>query len=126
MLLDELTPDSANEDAKKSTYFDDLKRRVAAQWHPASTTVQKLRQRHSTIVRIDLRADGTVARNDVETTSGVEALDQEGMRAFAAAQPFPKPPADLINQKTGLVSFRFGFFYSNVPSANRARSRCEE
>ena len=42
------------------------------------------------------------------TPCGVTALDEEAVRAFRSAGPFPNPPEGLI-QKDNLITFVFGF-----------------
>ena len=46
----------------------------------------------------------------VVTPSGVEALDEEAIRAFKSAQPFPNPPTALVDGN-GLITFEFGFYF---------------
>src|SRR5262249_964535 len=92
---DQLTTTPQIQGSQKSVYYDEVKRRVAVHWHPKRIELQQPKDSYRTILRVDLRPDGTMARNDIQASSGVEAFDQEAVSAFTAAQPLPKPPADL-------------------------------
>ena len=41
---------------------------------------------------------------------GVDVLDDEAVRAFEAAGPFPNPPDGLV-QSDGLITFEFSFHF---------------
>ena len=40
---------------------------------------------------------------------GLAELDEEALRSFRVAGPFPNPPAELV--KNGVIVFEFGFFF---------------
>src|SRR5207249_9699656 len=79
-----------------ASFFNRLKRQVAQNWDPASVwrrsdptgQVYGYKTR-VTEVRVSLLANGDVARIVVTTPSGVSELDDEAVRAFHAAAPFP-------------------------------------
>ena len=63
------------------------------------------------MLRVQLKPDGTLANVALEQASGVEFLDDEAIEAFKQAQPFPNPPKQLVDSGSGLINFRFGFFF---------------
>jgi len=96
-------------------FYQDLKDRVARVWDP----VQVMRSRDPTGNRYGVRdrlttlhvvldGEGAVKRIAVAKQSGLEFLDDEAQRAFAAAGPFPNPPVGLRNQN-GEIDIQFGF-----------------
>ena len=98
-----------------ATFFNRMKRRVHQSWDPVSIwrrhdptgKVYGLRTR-VTRVRVSLKPSGELAKVIVVQPSGVELLDDEAMRAFRAAAPFPHPPGALVGDD-GLITFDFGF-----------------
>jgi TonB family protein len=106
--------------AKKFIYagfFNRMKRQVAQNWDPA--TVWRRRDPTGTVfgfktrvteVRVSLSRNGDIAKILVTTPSGVVELDDEAVRAFKSAGPFPNPPEALI-QKDNLITFGFSFFF---------------
>ena len=103
---------------KYAVFFNRMKRRVAAEWHP--DTVWKARNPSGTrdvfgdritVLRVSLAPDGSLKQTSVAQSSGLDVLDQEAARAFRAAQPFDHPPPALVNATTGLISFQFGFHF---------------
>jgi TonB family protein len=56
-----------------------------------------------TAMKVRVRADGTLERLEVESSSGVPALDEEAKAAFQRAQPFAHPPAMILDEKGGLT-----------------------
>lgn len=98
-----------------ATFFNRMKRRVHQNWDPVSVW-----HRHDptgqvygfktriTRVRITLNPSGEMTKIIVANPSGVDLLDDEAVRAFRAAQPFPNPPAGLVDA-TGNITFDFGF-----------------
>ena len=46
----------------------------------------------------------------VVNPSGVGDLDDEAIRAFHAAAPFPNPPKELVG-RDNLITFGFSFFF---------------
>ena len=82
---------------------------ISRHWFPQSVytrvdpggTIQGVERR--TAMRVRVRADGSLERLDVESSSGVPALDEEAMAAFHRAKPFPRPPALALDSKGGLT-----------------------
>ncbi len=62
-----------------------------------------------TEVRVSLSANGSLAKVVVTNPSGVSELDDEAVRAFHSAAPFPNPPDGLV--KEGLITFAFAFYF---------------
>jgi TonB family protein len=101
-----------------ASFFNRVKRQVAENWHPEVAyrrrdpygNVYGYRDR-MTILRVHLDPGGRIEQVLLERPSGVDFLDDEAMQAFRAAQPFPNPPKQLVDPKTGLISFRFGFIF---------------
>lgn len=114
----ELTALSAKQD-KFASFFNRMKRQVAQNWEAGALwrrrdptgTVYGFKSR-ITEVRVSLSPKGELVKVQVVTPSGVAELDEEAMRAFRAAAPFPNPPEGLITPSTGLITFEFGFHIS--------------
>jgi TonB family protein len=115
--------DSGDETALNSkrwvyaSFFNRLKRQVAQNWDPA--TVWRRKDPTGTVfgaktriteVRVSLSRRGELEKILVTTPSGVTELDDEAVRAFRSAGPFPNPPDGLI-QKDNLITFAFGFYF---------------
>jgi TonB family protein len=100
-----------------ASFFNRTKRSVAQQWHPGelwqrfdpALNVNGIKDR-ITRVRVTLSASGDLKQIIVIEPSGVGYLDDEAVRAFRAAAPFPNPPAALVT--TGSMTFNFGFHVS--------------
>ncbi|MDX2088963.1 MAG: TonB family protein [Kofleriaceae bacterium] len=112
--------DETSLSAKKwvyATFFNRLKRSVAQNWDPATVwrrsdpngTVHGFKTR-VTEVRVSLSPKGDLAKIVVTNPSGVSELDDEAVRSFHAAAPFPNPPDGLIG-KEGLITFAFSFYF---------------
>ena len=103
---------------KFASFFNRLQRSVSQNWHPdveykrrdPSGNVYGYRDR-LTIVRVKLKPDGSLANLALEHPCGVDFLDDEALEALKRAQPFPNPPRQLVDDSTGLISFRFGFMF---------------
>jgi TonB family protein len=100
-----------------ATFFNRMKRQVAQNWDPAGVWRQEDPEgKHHgfksrvTQLRVSLDGKGGVKKILVVTPSGVDALDEEAIRAFKSAQPFPNPPAALVDGD-GLITFEFGFYF---------------
>jgi TonB family protein len=48
------------------------------------------------VLRIAVQADGTAPRPEIVGSAGVPPLDEEALRAVAAALPLPPPPRELL------------------------------
>ncbi len=103
---------------KFASFFNRLQRSVSQNWHPdveyrrrdPSGNVYGYHDR-LTVVRVKLKADGSLANLALEKPCGVDFLDDEALEALRRAQPFPNPPRALVDDSTGLISFRFGFMF---------------
>jgi TonB family protein len=100
-----------------ASFFNRLKRQVAQNWDPGSVwrridptgQVNGFKTR-VTEVRVSLSPNGALAKIVVINPSGVADLDDEAVRAFHAAAPFPNPPKDLV-AKDDLITFAFTFYF---------------
>ncbi|CAN5642808.1 hypothetical protein BH11MYX1_BH11MYX1_40910 [soil metagenome] len=100
-----------------ASFFNRMKRQVAQNWDPATVwrrsdpegKVFGFKTR-ITEVRVTLSANGALAKVVVITPSGVSELDDEAVRSFHAAAPFPNPPGGLANSE-GNITFSFSFFF---------------
>jgi len=63
-----------------------------------------------TEVRVSLSPRGELAKIVVTNPSGVGDLDDEAVRAFHAAAPFPNPPKELV-AKDDMITFAFSFYF---------------
>ncbi len=99
-----------------ASFFNRLKRQVAQNWEPQavwrrsdpSGTAHGFKTR-ITEVRVSLSPKGTLTKIVVTAPSGVSQLDEEAVRAFHAAAPFPNPPDGLV--KEGQITFAFSFYF---------------
>jgi len=102
---------------KFASFFNRVKKQVQEQWRPDDVYRRRDpngsiygRTSRLTIVRVQLKPNGHLVGVDLEQPSGLEFLDDEAMRAFRAAQPFPNPPAQLV-ESDGTIRFQFGFLF---------------
>jgi TonB family protein len=100
-----------------ASFFNRLKRQVAQIWDPNSvwrradpTGTRYGTKTRTTEVRVSLSPKGELVKILVVSPSGSAELDDEAVRAFRAAGPFPNPPEGLI-QKDNLITFAFGFTF---------------
>lgn len=54
----------------------------------------------------------------VAAPSGIPFLDEEALRAFRDAEPFPNAPKAAIDSRDGLIDFSFGFLFEVASKAN--------
>jgi TonB family protein len=96
-------------------FFQRVKERVREEWRPGD--LYQARDPYGkvfgnrdrlTILAVILDTKGAVARMQVARESGVPFLDEEAMRSFREAGPFPNPPAGLADED-GRIAFSFGF-----------------
>jgi TonB family protein len=100
-----------------ASFFNRLKRQVAQNWDPASVwrrsdptgQVYGFKTR-VTEVRVSLSPHGELQKIVVTTPSGVSELDDEAVRAFHSAAPFPNPPKELVTADN-LITFAFSFYF---------------
>jgi TonB family protein len=98
-------------------FFQRVKDRVSSEWEPGSVWRSRDPQGNRfgvrdrlTILRVTLDPEGALKQLAVRQQSGLEFLDDEARRAFAAAGPFPNPPDGLRNER-GEIQFEFGFMF---------------
>jgi outer membrane biosynthesis protein TonB len=100
-----------------ASFFNRLKRQVAQNWEPASVwrrhdpdgSVYGFKSR-VTQLRVSLDGKGKLSKTPtVIHPCGVDVLDEEAIRAFVAAAPFPNVPDGLA--KDGLITFEFSFHF---------------
>ncbi len=97
-------------------FFDRIVNQVRDNWNGTDVyqrndpdgSIHGVRDR-STTLRIALRSDGTIHNIWISSSSGLDHLDKEAIRAMRAAAPFYNPPDDL-KDKDGLILFSFTFF----------------
>jgi len=100
-----------------ASFFNRMKRQVAQNWDPATVwrrddptgQIYGFKTR-VTEVRVSLSQSGTLEKIVIVTPSGVGDLDDEALRAFHAAAPFPNPPKELAG-RDNLITFGFSFFF---------------
>lgn len=101
---------------KYASFFNRVKQGVGMHWDPNS----QLRRRDPTgsiysgkdrytLLEVTLDKKGMVQDIRVEKSSGLDFLDLEAVASFQRAQPFPNPPAGLLDGDS-TVRFSFGFF----------------
>jgi TonB family protein len=96
-------------------FFQRVKERVRGEWSPGGTyqardpygKVYGSKDR-LTVLSVVLDAKGDVVRLQVVRESGLPFLDEEALRAFRQAGPFPNPPSGLADD-SGRIEFSFGF-----------------
>ena len=100
-----------------ASFFNRLKRQVAQNWDPQTVWRRSDPQgtHHGfktrvTEVRVSLSGKGELSKVVVVNPSGVGELDDEALRAFHAAAPFPNPPDGLVG-KDGSITFAFSFYF---------------
>jgi len=100
-----------------ASFFNRLKRQVAQNWDPQTvwrrsdpTGTHHGFKTRITEVRVTLSNKGELNRIVVTSPSGVTELDDEAVRAFHAAAPFPNPPDGLVG-KEGSITFAFSFYF---------------
>ena len=100
-----------------ASFFNRMKRQVAQNWDPATVwrrsdptgQVYGFKTR-ITEVRVSLSQTGTLAKIVVTAPCGVSELDDEAVRAFKSAAPFPNPPKELAGSD-GTITFAFSFYF---------------
>ena len=104
-----------------ASYFNGLKRQVAHAWDPtpvwrrADPTGTRYGNKTRVIeLRVSLSPQGELAKILVVSPSGSNELDEEAVRAFRVAAPFPNPPERLV-QKDNLFTFGFSFYFEPPP-----------
>jgi TonB family protein len=100
-----------------ASFINRAKRQVGREWDPGRVWLQHdpsgqvygLKSR-VTVLRVTLSPDGKLVKAVILQPSGVDFLDEEAVRAFRAAAPFPNPP-EVLRDKDGFITFNFGFHF---------------
>ena len=110
---------------KFATFFNRVKEQVQNHWKAGQEYQRRDptgaiygAQDRFTLVHVQLRSDGSLAKASVAQTCGVDFLDDTAIEAFKEAQPFPNPPHQLV--RAGVIDFDFGF-YVEISGAPRVR-----
>jgi TonB family protein len=101
---------------KYAGFFNRVKQSVGTHWRPGlalnrrdpTGNIYSGRDRH-TVLEVTLDARGQVADITVLKSCGLDFLDLEAIESFKRAEPFPNPPAGLLEHDSK-VRFTFGFF----------------
>ena len=101
---------------KYAAFLNRVKRQVAQEWNPGQLYLRKdpngnvygIKDR-VTQVHVSLSPQGKIVKIYIVRGSGVDFLDEEAIRAFRAAQPFPNPPGGMMEGKSQLINFLFSF-----------------
>jgi TonB family protein len=106
-------PGAAGSSAR-AAFLANLKARLQAEWRPQEIYKRvdsSGRLEGSTLVtllKVRLRADGTLEHAEVGKSSGLPALDTEAIDAFKRSQPLGRPPAETLD-KDGRFTVQVGF-----------------
>jgi len=108
---------------KFASFFNRVKRAVAQHWHPDREysrrdprgNVYGFKTR-TTILHVLLHPGGSLKKIVLERPCGLSFLDDEAIKAFRKAAPFPNPPKRLVNRQTQQIAFRFGFIFELTQS----------
>lgn len=99
-------------------FFNRIKLRVRQHWHPAEVFKRRdpngnVYGNKNRVTRLSVTLDrkGKIRAIVISKKSGVDVLDEEAVRAFRLAQPFPNPPAGLVDPRSGMITFDFGFHF---------------
>ena len=99
-----------------ASFFNRLKRQVAMNWDPQTvwrrsdpTGAHHGFKTRVTEVRVTLSPKGDLTKIVVTSPSGVRELDDEAVRSFHAAAPFPNQPDGLVRDKQ--ITFAFSFHF---------------
>jgi TonB family protein len=123
-----------------TAFLGELAKEVRTQWHPSQVffparsgenpggsgddaralLADAAVDARATTLRVELRADGSLAQIEVAESSGHAALDAEAVAAFERAQPFA-PPAPGLLDDSGTLSFHFNLRLDLSAAAYLAR-----
>jgi TonB family protein len=133
---DKVSAGNASEDreaalnAKKwrfAAYFNEVKRKIRAQWKPPDVMkrldpdgTRQASGAWKTLLELEFDDSGMVVTCRIRKTSGVAALDNHAVQAVLAAQPFPPPLPQLLNEHRRL-NFQFGFYVDGGPRPSRSQ-----
>lgn len=100
---------------KYASFFNRIKEQISNHWRPLPEYQRRDPSGHiygsqnrMTVLTIALDAQGALEKLEVAQTSGIDFLDEEGLRAIRAAAPFVHPPRGLLENGERIV-FNFAF-----------------
>lgn len=93
-------------------YLREVKDVVKKNWKVSGDGELK---RGTTVIRISINPDGSLASVDLLQSSGMILHDYEALDAIKQSFPLRSPPESLLNEK-GKLSIRFSFHYFPSPS----------
>ncbi|HWB77864.1 MAG TPA: energy transducer TonB [Nannocystaceae bacterium] len=101
-----------------ASFFNRVRNGVAQHWHPETLhaandpdgTKYGTKTRKTRLL-ISLNPDGTLHRVKLDESCDIDYLDEEAIRAVRTAAPFVNPPPGLVDPKSGLIEFGFGFIF---------------
>lgn len=101
-----------------ASFFNRVRNGIAQHWHPEPLHAAndpdgrkygtKTRR---TKLHVSLNPDGSLNRVRLEDSCDIDYLDEEAIRAVRTAAPFVNPPAGLVDPRSGLIEFGFGFIF---------------
>lgn len=101
-----------------SSFFNRVRNGVAQHWHPETVhaandpdgTKYGTKTRKTKLL-VSLNPDGSLHRVRLDDSCDIDYLDEEAIHAVRAAAPFVNPPPELVDRRTGLIEFGFGFIF---------------
>jgi TonB family protein len=93
-------------------YLREVKEAVKKNWEVSGDGELK---RGTTVIRISIDPDGSLASVDLLQSSGMILHDYEALDAIKQSFPLRSPPESLLDEK-GKLSIRFSFHYFPAPS----------
>jgi TonB family protein len=133
---DKVSAGNASEDREESlrakkwrfaVYFKEVRRKIWAQWHPHDVMkrvdpdgTRQASGTWKTLLELEFDDSGMVVTCRIRKTSGVPALDNHAVQAVLAAQPFPPPLPQLLNEHRRM-NFQFGFDLDVGPGPSRSQ-----
>lgn len=109
------------------SFFNRLHDALAQEWDPNTVYARHdptfelygRRDRYA-VLDVTLNGDGSLRHAVVQRSSGLDFYDDECVRAFRAAAPFPNVPEGLKDHN-GHVTFQFGFLLNLTTRESRIR-----
>jgi TonB family protein len=92
-------------------YLREVKEEVKRNWKVSGDGELK---RGTTVIRISIDPDGSLASVDLLQSSGMILHDYEALDAIRQSFPLRSPPKSLLDEK-GKLSIRFSFHYFLTP-----------
>ena len=97
-----------------SAYLQQSITTVRHNWIPSLPEAAKAGETGIVIVRVQVRNDGSLSDENVETSSGKDSFDSAAVAALRASAPFPHFPSDFHGPN---IDLRITFFYNVTPQA---------